>query len=231
MSNACFIRPPRHDTDLSEERRLFYVALTRTKAVLELHVVKNRPPSIFMEGLNDLRTAAQAAGEAFSRPLEQWGADEAVAVADVYRYLHRYVEVWSGIGPAERQHVARWVVTANNAWGLKSTPPLPRDLEQQLMQVAAPDEAEIEACVQKLGVRHRYVKHGSCNAEDGQRRAYDFVRDGRLGRGTTVWHKLHGRGKVTYSGVETAGEVVEVAFDRGRTTKFVVERASFEILP
>ncbi len=61
------------DTDLSEERRLFYVALTRTKRVLELHVVKGRPPRIFMGGLSELSKAAQATGKR-ARPLLQPGA-------------------------------------------------------------------------------------------------------------------------------------------------------------
>lgn len=97
-----------NDTDLSEERRLFYVALTRTKATLELHVVKTRPPSIFMEGLSNLRNAVQASSEAFAKPLELWGATEAVAVAEVYRYLDRYVEVWSGMEAPERQQLTEW---------------------------------------------------------------------------------------------------------------------------
>ena len=181
-----------NDTDLSEERRLFYVALTRTQATLELHMVKNRPPSIFMEGLNNLRNAAQASREAFGKPVGQWGATEAVAVAEVYRYLERYVEVWSGIAATERQQVAEWVLAANKAWGMKSTSPLPHYLERQLSQVAPLDEAKVNTCGQKLGVLHRLGKEASPKPTTNQRRPYNFKRDGRLERGTQVWHKLHG---------------------------------------
>ncbi len=221
-----------NDTDLSEERRLFYVGLTRTKATLELHVVKNRPPSIFMEGLSNLRNAAQASREAFDKPLDQWGATEAVAVAvvDVYRYLDRYVEVWSGMEAPEQQQLAQWVLAANKAWGMKSTTPLPHDLERRLMQVAPPDEAKIKACAEKLGVLHRLDKQAPSKPTNGQRRPYDLKQDGRLQRGTPVWHKLHGSGKVTYTGVEKVGEVVEVAFDKGRTAKFVADLAGLDIL-
>ena len=218
-----------NDTDLSEERRLFYVALTRTKATLELHVVKTRPPSIFMEGLNNLRNAAQASREAFSRPVEQWGATEAVAVAEVYRYLERYVDVWSGIAATEQQQLAEWVLAANKAWGMKSTSPLPRYLERQLSQVAPPDEVKVNTCAQKLGVLHRLGKEASPKPTTNQRRPYNFKRDGRLERGTQVWHKLHGSGRVTHTGTEQVGEVVEVAFDKGRTAKFVAELAGLEI--
>ena len=219
-----------NDTDLSEERRLFYVALTRTKATLELHVVKNRPPSIFMEGLNNLRNAAQASREAFNTPLEHWGATEAVAVADVYRYLDRYVEVWSGMDEAEQRQLAEWMLAANKAWGMKSTSPLPSHLERQLSQAASTDEAKVKACAQKLGVLHRLGTQTPPTAATGQRRPYSFERDGRLERGAQVWHKLHGSGRVVFMGKDQNHEVIEVAFDKGRTTKFLRERAGLEIL-
>ncbi len=218
-----------NDTDLSGERRLFYVALTRTKATLELHIVKSRPPSIFMEGLSHLRDAAQVSGGAFDTPLEQWGATEAVAVAAVYRYLDRYVDVWSSMGLPQRHLLAQWVLAANKAWGMKSTAPLPRHLERQLSQAVPLDEARVTACARKLGVLHRLDKQALSTPATNQRRAYSFKRDGRLERGTRVWHKLHGSGKVTSTGTEQVGEVVEVAFDKGRTAKFVAEMASLEI--
>jgi DNA helicase-2/ATP-dependent DNA helicase PcrA len=219
-----------NDTDLSEERRLFYVALTRTKATLELHVVKNRPPSIFMEGLSSLRNAAQASREAFNIPCEQWGATEAVAVAEVYRYVDRYVDVWSNMEAPERQQLTEWVLAANKAWGMKSTTPLPHDLERRLTQVALPNESKVKACAHKLGVLHRLDKQAPPKTTNGQQRPYNFKKDGRLTRGTQVWHKLHGIGNVTYTGVEKVGEVVEITFDKGRTAKFVAELAGLDIL-
>lgn len=218
-----------NDTDLSEERRLFYVALTRTKAALELHMVKARPPSIFMEGLSHLRDASQASRQAFDTPLEQWGAAEAVAVVEVYRYLDRYVDVWSGMGPPEQHLLAQWVLAANQAWGMKSTAPLPRHLEQQLSEAVPLDEAKVTACAQKLGVLHRLNNQAPPKPATDQRRPYNFKKDGHLERGTRVWHKVHGSGKVTSTGTEQVGEVVEVAFDKGRTAKFVAEMANLEI--
>ncbi len=215
-----------NDSDLSEERRLFYVALTRTKKTLELHVVKTRPPSIFMEGLGNLRKAAQASREAFAIPLDQWGAAEAVAVVEVYRYLDRYVDVWSGIEVPEQRHLVSWVLAANKAWSMKSTPPLPHDLERRLLQVAPPDEAQVKACAQKLGVVHKLDKQPFPKATDNRRRVYNPERDGQLRPGTQVWHDLHGSGKVTDAG----SGIVEVAFDKGRTATLVVERATLEIL-
>jgi len=218
-----------NDTDLSEERRLFYVALTRTKATLELHVVKNRPPSIFMEGLGNLRKAAQASREAFAKPLDQWGAAEAVAVVEVYRYLDRYVDVWSGIEASQQRHLAQWMLAANLAWEKKSLPPLPRELERRLTHLTKPDEAKVEACARKLGVLHK-LRDNTSPVEDGQRRRYDPKQDGRLARGTRVWHKLHGSGKVTGVSNESIGEVVEVAFNKGRNAKFIAELAVLEIV-
>ena len=216
-----------NDTDLSEERRLFYVALTRTQATLELHVVRNRPPSIFMEGLSGLREAAEASRKAFSTSPQHWGATEALAIAEVYRYLDRYVEVWSGMNPSEKEQVAQWVLAANQAWSLKTSAPLPKALERQLSQVAVPYASKITACREKLGVQHRKETTQPTKEE---RRPYDLARDGSLKRGTQVWHKLHGSGRVLHSGVENTRQVVEVAFDKGRTAKLLAERAGLEVL-
>ncbi len=216
-----------NDTDLSEERRLFYVALTRTKKTLELHVVKTRPPSIFMEGLGNLRKASQASREAFAKPLNQWGAAEAVAVVEVYRYLDRYVDVWSGIEASQQRHLAQWMLAANLAWEKKSLSPLPRELERRLAQLTKPDEAKVEACGRKLGVLHK-LRENTAPEEDGQRRRYDPKKDGRLARGTRVWHELHGPGRVTRSGSEIG--IIEVAFDKGRSAKFVMEWVVLEVV-
>ena len=219
-----------NDTDLSEERRLFYVALTRTQATLELHMVKTRPPSIFMEGLSHLANAAQRSREAFATSPSQWGAAEAVAVAEIYCYLDRYVDIWSRLKIPERQQLVQWILAANKAWGTKSTPPLSRDLEQRMAQTAPPDEAKLKACAQQLGVLHRLDKQAPQRNLDGQRRVYNLKRDGRLSAGTQVWHKLHGRGRIIAAHKEALGEVVEIAFDKGRTAKFILERVTLEIL-
>ncbi len=219
-----------NDTDLSEERRLFYVALTRTKATLELHVVKNRPPSIFMEGLTKLAQAAQESRVALSIPAQQWGAAEAVAVVEVYRYLSRYFVLWSGAEIDEQKEIAEWVLAANKAWGLKSTNPLPHDLEQRLSQRISPGEAKVKACAEYLGVHHKLVEKPSAAAKtSAQRRPYQASRDGPLALGTRVWHKQHGVGRVVATGTEKVGDVVEVAFDKGRNAKLVTALAGLEI--
>ena len=218
------------DTDLSEERRLFYGALTRTKRALELHVVKGRPPSIFMEGLSKLNEAAQATRRALATPPETWGAAEVLAVAEVYRYLSRYFVLWSGADAGEQKEIAEWVLAANRAWDLKSTTPLPRDLEARLLQRLTPSQAKIDACVQALGVAPKLAKQTSRPVKPTQRRVYQANRDGPLEPGTKVWHKQHGTGRVVARGTERIGEVVEVAFERGRTAKFVVAMAAFELL-
>ena len=219
-----------NDTDLSEERRLFYVALTRAKATLELHVIKNRPPSIFMEGLNRLLYSAQASKEAFSISPQEWGGAEAVAVAEVYRYLDRFVQVWSGLDASDKEEVAQWMLAANQAWGMKSKAPLPRDLERRLKERAPPDVKKVEACAKALGVQHRLEGDAARGNREPTRRPYDLARDGRLERGTPVWHKLHGSGKVVRSDTEGSAHIVEVAFDKGRTAKLLAERAGLEVL-
>jgi len=217
------------DTDLSEERRLFYVALTRTKARLELHVVKNRAPSIFMEGLSALAVDVRRSREAFAKPVAAWEAKDALAVVKVYRYLDRFVSTWSGLGEGEQAQVAGWMLAANKAGGMASKSPLPREVERRLSQVAALDEAKVQGCSQALGVAQR-LSVKTPPVKEPQRRPYDLQRDGLLARGTQVWHKLHGSGKVKGCGVERSLQFVEIAFDKGRTVKLPLAHAALEIL-
>lgn len=219
-----------NDTDLSEERRLFYVALTRAKATLDLHVIKNRPPSIFMEGLSNLQDAAQASRAAFNGSISSWTAREALSVAEVYRYLDRFVDEWSGLDEPSTEQVAQWVLAANQAWSLKSSTPLPRKLERKLRARMTPDEAKVEACAIRLGVMHRMATRESAKQQASQQRAFSPSQEGQLAKGTRVRHKLHGEGKVVKWGTENAMQVVEVAFDKGRTVKLMAEHAKLEVL-
>ena len=89
---------------------------------------------------------------------------------------------------------------------------------------------KVEACARQLGVQHRLGQPTPPEPTSNQRRPYSFGKDGRLERGVRVWHKLHGNGRVAYAGVEQRGEVVEVAFDKGRTATFVAAMAGLDLL-
>jgi len=73
------------------------------------------------------------------------------------------------------------------------------------------------------------LRDNTSPVKDGQRRRYDPKQDGRLARGTRVWHEVHGSGGVTATLLEGIGEVVEIAFDKGYNGKFVMSRVVLEL--
>lgn len=217
----------RDGNDLAEERRLFYVALTRTQRDLELHSVKVRPPSIFAEGLQGLVDGSTGVKQALGTPVTSWTATEALKVVYVYPYVERYLRVWQDRPESDLKVMQQWVLAANQALGMKTISPLPRPLENELRQRVGLDHDKLAACAKQTGVAH---KLGRVQPSTPQlRRPYRPLQDGTLRRGTQVWHKVHGSGRVVFAGVEQNREVVEVAFDKGRTAKFLRDRAPLEL--
>lgn len=81
-----------------EERRLFYVAITRAKHDLHLHMLKHLPPSQFLVEAEWEQTLAEvdAVKAALRRPLSVWRTMDALALA---RHTHthhfdRYFQRW-----------------------------------------------------------------------------------------------------------------------------------------
>lgn len=218
----------RDGNDLAEERRLFYVALTRPQQDLELHVVKGRPPSIFMEGVQPLSHSGAKLKETLGQAPSRWTATEALAVVTSYPSLERYCKVWLGQNEDEQRELYGWLLAANEALGLKTLAPLPRPLEKELRSHVGLDKEKLEACAKAAGVGHKLT--APTPNTPIRRRVYRPGSDGTLKRGTRVWHKLHGPGQVVFAGSEQGHEVIEVAFDKGRTAKFVKERASLEVM-
>jgi DNA helicase-2/ATP-dependent DNA helicase PcrA len=216
------------NTDLSEERRLFYVALTRSKGRLDLHVVKDRPPSIFMEGLSELLDNANKSAVAFKKHVLEWEAQDALALVRVYQHLEGFISRWSGLTASERTLVAQWLLAANKAYSLASRAPLPRELERSLLEVTDLDEEKVALCASSLGVQHRLPNKQNPPALPSRR--YDVQSDGMLERGARVRHALHGEGKIMGFGVERGLEFVEIAFDKGRNVKLPLKHAAFDIL-
>jgi DNA helicase II / ATP-dependent DNA helicase PcrA len=92
--------------NLEEERRLFYVALTRSRAHLYLHVTTDEDVSPFLTEAQWETTlpALQRVRLALEKPPAQWQAADALALARAVRplYLERYFTRWWGLrAPAE----------------------------------------------------------------------------------------------------------------------------------
>ena len=97
--------------NLEEERRLFYVALTRSRAHLYLHSTADEEISPFLSEARweyTLPLLAQAR-RALEKPPAQWQAADALALARAVRplYLERYFTRWWGLrAPAEARAAA-----------------------------------------------------------------------------------------------------------------------------
>lgn len=112
--------------NMEEERRLFYVALTRSSHHLYLHAVKSQPLSPFLAetGWRQALPALREVGHILQRNPRSWQAIDAWQLArSVKRYgLNRYFEHWWDAAPARREAVARKMrdflaaVAAQNAW-------------------------------------------------------------------------------------------------------------------
>lgn len=112
--------------NMEEERRLFYVALTRSSHHLFLHAVQSQPLSPFLaeSGWQQVLPALRQVGSVLRRNPLSWQAADAWQLArSVERYgLNRYFQRWWDAEPARREAVARKMrdflatVAAQNAW-------------------------------------------------------------------------------------------------------------------
>ncbi|MFW6098122.1 MAG: ATP-dependent helicase [Chloroflexota bacterium] len=112
--------------NLEEERRLFYVALTRSRGQLYLHAVKSQPLSPFLgeSGWRRVIPDLEEVNEVLAQDPQTWQAAQALAAArGVERYgLQRYFENWWSASPEQRDAVAGALhyflssVAAEEAW-------------------------------------------------------------------------------------------------------------------
>lgn len=96
--------------EIEEERRLFYVALTRTQSRLHLHTVRTEPPSQFLAEADWRNTldAVRQVGALIVRAPGSWQTADALALV---RHtpalgLERYFQAWWDAPPAHAQAVA-----------------------------------------------------------------------------------------------------------------------------
>lgn len=217
--------------DLSEERRLFYVALTRTQANLELHVVSERQPSIFMEGLVALLRDTRLAEASLKKDASLWEAEDALNVMKVYRYLERYLEVWRD--ESQDQHLmASWLVAADKAWRSVSEGILPNALVKRLQNNQAIDETKVIACKNRLQGTSSSVSQppSIVAAIEPASKSYSKEEDGELPKGTRVRHALHGEGQIVGFGSDPSFAYVDIAFDKGRTVRLLLQHATFDVI-
>lgn len=139
-----------HTENLEEERRLFYVALTRSSRHLYLHAVKSQPLSPFLgeSGWRRVLPDLKETQKVLTRDPQSWQAEEALAVVRcVARYrLERYFDGWWSISSERRHAVASTLqrflaaVAAQDAWQALDLSPAAADLWREL----APGGKDIE---------------------------------------------------------------------------------------
>lgn len=217
-------------TDLSEERRLFYVALTRTKHRLDLHVVKNRQPSIFMEKLTELRQAAITCSELFVKhPADQpiqCNPEHAKALLQVYEQLERYLSNWCAIDVKGRKMIEEWLLAAHEAAVLAGSSSLPKRLVMDLAERASLDTEKVRRCAHLFGIARRF-EHRIAKRQRDNDSSEEAI---SLAPGKVVRHRIHGEGVVLDYVERGAMSNVEVHFDNGRRVKLLVKYAGLTVV-
>jgi DNA helicase-2/ATP-dependent DNA helicase PcrA len=96
--------------ELEEERRLFYVAITRPQTDLHLHLVSGERVSQFLVEADWERTlaAVDEVKAALGRAPEEWGTRDALALARHTPTLHltRFFQKWWGVSPSQSIGIA-----------------------------------------------------------------------------------------------------------------------------
>ena len=166
--------------NMEEERRLFYVALTRTKRDLSLHYVKTEPPSQFLREakVRQALPVVEAAAAALARDPAAWEADDALAVARAVSDLHleRYFGRWWDASPEHKQAVAQTMqrffsaVAAESrsrdisVWELLGLRAQDRDIWQELALSTEPDVDDfprLETLLTQLSERDAGARSGA----------------------------------------------------------------------
>ncbi len=100
-----------HNNNLEEERRLFYVALTRTRHSLYLHCVRDKPLSQFLEqaGWQAALNSINKLADVLEKAPDQWPAGDALLLAKSVRQfnLQCYFELWWDAPPAKQREIAQ----------------------------------------------------------------------------------------------------------------------------
>jgi len=171
--------------ELEEERRLFYVALTRTQSDLHLHLVKTELPSQFLVEADWKATLAdvQTLSAALARPPAEWRTADVLAVtrSAARLALGRYFSNWHSPGESlAAAAVVHQLFAAARAQGLdtalgltashlapwrQSAPAFSPDTEAfpdlaEYVPALPPPAAPLNPKTLKIGGRVQHSQHG-----------------------------------------------------------------------
>lgn len=205
---------------LEEERRLFYVALTRPREQLYLYVLQNLPLSRFLAEASWQQTLEQVqeTRRLLGNQLEHWSLEELLVLARNSRslVLQRYLEHWWQ-APLElrqrlQQKIATLVQTAKQQDLLESLHLSHQDLDLW-------NTPSIEAPAEDLGERLQTLAENRVATPQGQ--------DYQVGQ--SVWSERFGRGTVVaLEPNNRQGALLEVSFEDGGTRKLLARYANLQ---
>jgi hypothetical protein len=126
-----------------------------------------------------------------------------------------------------------WLLAADQAWRSVSQGRLPMPLLRALQAKEKIDETKLTACLERLrgsGSSTRRLPSVLVARTEAAVRAYHPERDGMLPAGTRVRHALHGTGTILRFGSENSLAYMEIAFDKGRTVRLLLQHASIDVM-
>lgn len=134
--NQGFLPYGRGESRLEEERRLFYVAMTRPREELHLLIMNSSPVSRFLReaGYHETLEGVQAVRQALALPPQEWKTPDVLSLARHATRLHfeRYLLHWWE-GPEKRELAAHRIASLFRAAG-----------EMALLEPLALDESQLQ---------------------------------------------------------------------------------------
>ncbi|MEM8604079.1 MAG: 3'-5' exonuclease, partial [Cyanobacteria bacterium P01_H01_bin.121] len=213
---------------LEEERRLMYVAITRSRQHLYLHALKGQALSQFLREAKHAETLqhVQAIQDLLAREPETWQARDALQVLQLTQKLglQRYFEQWWSAEQTQKVAIA---TTLQQFWravqhhdalerlqlsdGMMSVWPQIQPLASS--QLETPTEPDFPGLVELLAATIQPSETPSVF--------------GSLACGDRVEHATFGAGTVTriINRPEKQEEVISVQFDRGRKRRILITQA------
>ena len=237
---------------LEEERRLFYVAVTRPREQLYLYVLQNQPLSRFLAEASWQQTLEQVqeTRRLLARQLEHWSLEELLVLARNCSslVLQRYLEHWWQAPPELRrrlhQKIANLVSTVqqqnlsealNLSGSLHLIGPSP-DAWRPAALLTAPESTPAEITVAEeasAALAQQLHQLADQRAEGGPVPAQSVqtgsVREAPAAYtiGEAVWSERFGRGTVVaLEPNDRQGALLEVNFENGGTHKLLARYAN-----
>ena len=228
--------PYRTEAGLEEERRLFYVAITRPQEELHLHVVQGMPVSQFLQEAEweETLSAVESVRTALERDPQEWRTQDALALArhTPALSLSRYFEAWWDAPPDLARRVARgvqWLLSVARRRGISEALSLTEEQGRLWEMFGRPAQeapethfADIEQFIPKPAQTPPPVQTAHAGRSGARPVPY--------AAGQRVFSPHYGSGVIlTVTGARISPQLV-VKFDQAGPVTFLAKFAELEII-